>query len=320
MISQHESLVALSTPVAILGYGNQGRAQALNLRDSGIEVVIGARSGGQAFATAIADGFKPVTLEAAVQTSQVVMFLLPDTEIPKVYQSLLTLLPGKTVGFAHGFAFHFGFLERLARCKYFLVGPKGAGAILRARYESGTGLPGIYAVAENSRPETVELAKAYAAAIGCATRYLKQTTFQEETESDLFGEQVVLCGGIPLLMQEAFEVLVENGHDPEMAFLETCFEAKLIVELWMKHGPAGMTQKISPTAFYGGLTRGREILGSDSKARMQKIFTQIRNGEFAKEWMKEGTAGAPSLKAAYSWSKDSQLQSTYEKLKPSVID
>lgn len=301
--------------VAILGYGNQGRAHALNLRDSGIQVVVGAEKGRNSFAKALEDGFEPVPFELACQTASIVMFLLPDTVIPRIYQSLIEFLPGKTIGFAHGFALHFGFVQKLPECGYFLVGPKGAGAILRARYEAGSGLPGVYATEGKDSDRLSAMAMAYASGIGCDRIYLKHTTFQEETECDLFGEQVVLCGGLMELMEQAFEVLAENGHDPEMAFFECCYEAKLILELWLAHGPVGMSQSISPTAFYGGATRGKRVLGRNSKKRFKEIFREIRSGQFAEEWMAEAKNNSPTLKKVRKSLQGSVLEATYQVLK-----
>lgn len=290
--------------VAILGYGNQGRAHALNLRDSGVTVTVGARPG-KGFDQAVEDGFSPVAFETAVDAAPVVVFLLPDQIIPGVYGALHSKLSGKSIGFAHGFALHFGFVERLPDTEYFLVGPKGAGAILREKYLNGEGLPGVYVGGD--------LAKVYACAIGL--RDLVPTTFQEETECDLFGEQVVLCGGIFELMQQAYEVLVEKGHSPEMAFLECCFEARLITQLWMDNGPKGVTQRISPTAFYGGLTRGKRLVTPETRREMEKIFDEIRDGSFAKEWMREAEAGMPKLVEAHDDEGRSSLQAVFDRMR-----
>lgn len=290
--------------VAILGYGNQGRAHALNLRDSGCQVTVGARPG-KGFDEAVRDGFSPLPFEAAIEAAPVVVFLLPDHVIPGVYGSVRARLCGKTIGFAHGFALHFGFIERRDDAEYFLVGPKGAGAILREKYLSGEGLPGVIVGGD--------IAKVYACAIGL--RDLIPTTFQEETECDLFGEQAVLCGGIFELMQQAYEVLVEKGHSPAMAFLECCFEARLITELWMQNGPLGVTERISPTAAYGGLTRGRRLVTEDTRREMEKIFDEIRGGAFAKEWMQEAQAGMPVLKEGRSEKKRQELQEVFDRMR-----
>lgn len=299
--------------IAILGYGNQGRAQALNLRDSGLSVLVGARPGASADQARM-DGFSVQAPIDAAEQAAVVMFLLPDTVIPSVYGAVQSRLAGKTIGFAHGFAFHFGFLERLEGCGYFLVGPKGAGSILRARYESGEGLPAVFAVANPEDEATRAVARAYAAGIGCAKLYLKETTFKEETECDLFGEQAVLCGGLMELMQEAFETLTRAGFDPEMALLETCYEARLILDLWLKYGPAEMTKRISPTAFYGGLTRGKRVLGDGVRERMETVLGEIQSGDFAREWMKKSLSQQTGFEEAYERLKATKLNATYQRL------
>lgn len=301
--------------VAVLGYGNQGRAHALNLRDSGVTVLVGARKG-DGSDKAKEDAFPVLSVEEAVTRAEVVMFLLPDQVIPGVYGAVAARpgLKGKLVGFAHGFAYHFGFIEKIPGCEYFLVGPKGAGAILRANFEKGAGLPGVFALSEGASPESRELCLAYAKGIGVATSVLIETSFKEETECDLFGEQSVLCGGILQLMENAFEILVENGHTPEMAFFECCFEARTILELWMKYGPKGMAERISPTAFYGGLTRGRRIITAETRKEMEKVFAEVRSGKFAQEWMKEVELGTPALLEERRRLANSPLNAVYQSL------
>lgn len=302
--------------IGILGYGNQGRAHALNLRDSGIEVIVGSRSG-KGFEQALTDGFSPVELEQAAKDSQVLVFLLPDQIIPEVYGKLAYLFKNgeREVGFSHGYAYQFGAIERYPKTGYFLVGPKGAGAILRANFVSGEGLPGVFAV-ESPKKETRAVCLSYAKAIGLAKTTLLETSFKEETECDLFGEQAVLCGGIMELMEAAFETLVKNGNSPEMAFFECCYEARMILELWMKFGPEELSRRISPTAFFGGLTRGRRIIDSEAKKRMEVIFEEIRNGQFQKEWREEVEKGYPHLESRRRILKDSALEKTYQSLKP----
>lgn len=297
--------------VAILGYGNQGRTHALNLRDSGVSIVVGARLG-KGYDQAVKDGFRPVSPPDAARKASIVMFLFPDEVIPDQYQAVREALAGKKVGFCHGFAYHYRLIERLSGCSYFLVGPKGPGAVLRERYLDETGLPGVFAIEANDE-ETREIAQSYAKALGIR-KVLIETTFQEETECDLFGEQAVLCGGIFELMEQGFQTLTQNGHSPEMAFFETCFEAKLILELWMKYGPKGVREKISPTAFYGGLTRGKRLIDESTRQEMQNIFTEIRNGEFAREWMEEVKRGMPELVKKREEVSRSQLEKMWEKL------
>jgi ketol-acid reductoisomerase len=300
--------------IAILGYGNQGQAHALNLRDSGSSVVIGARPG-TGFDRAKADGFSPVSFQDAVQRSEIIMLLLPDQEISKIVQDLQLLLAGKVIGLAHGFAYVFGGIDSLPNCRYFLAGPKGAGAILRARFIEGTFLPGAFAV---SHSELKPLAQDYCRGIGINPKLLIETTFREETECDLFGEQAVLCGGIFRLMEMAFETLVKNGASREMAFLETCFEAKTILDLWMKYGPYELSRRISPTAFYGGLTRGKRVVPDEARMELEKIFQEVRSGEFAKEWLEEVENGTPSLSKERERLKKSELDSLYQKMRDNL--
>lgn len=305
-----------SRSVAILGYGNQGRAHALNLRDSGVRVTVGAREG-KGKTLAEAEGFAVLSFEQAACAADTILFLLPDQIIPQVYQEVQSLLAGKQVGFAHGFAFHFGYIQKIPTVQYFLVGPKGAGAVLRERYVTGEGLPGVYAT-DSEDPQLIELAQSYAKAIGLATKVLLKTSFAEETECDLFGEQAVLCGGIFALMEKAFQTLVKNGHSPEMAFFETCFESKLIVDLWMKYGPKEVTERISPTAFYGGLTRGKELVDENAEKKMQSIFERIRSGAFAREWMQEVERGLPTLQEKRRELSESLLEKTYQSMKERI--
>lgn len=302
-------------PIAILGYGNQGRAHALNLRDSGCQVRVGARPG-VGFELARKDGFEPMPFETACEQSQILMFLLPDLVIPSVYQQLIPFFNGgqREVGFCHGYAYHFGKIEKFSKTGYFLAGPKGAGVLLRDTFERGKTLPGVLAI-DSPRKETREIAVAYARAVGLAYETLVETTFAEETECDLFGEQVVLCGGLLELMETAFEVLVESGQTPEMAFLECCYEAKLILDLWLHEGPANLYRKISPTAFYGGMTRGRRLVDASSREKMRQALQEIKKGQFSAEWEQEALAGFPQLRARQKSAQESLLEKTYQALK-----
>lgn len=300
--------------IGILGYGNQGRAQALNLKQSGMDVRVGAALGTKGRRQAEVDGFAPESLEECALQADIAVLLLPDEVIGPVHEDLAGSLAGKSVGFSHGFAYHFGTFEKLDSCEYFLVNPKGAGFMLRRAVEQGESLPGVFSVPKGSKPETRTIAMAYAKAIGCGEVYLHETSFAEETECDLFGEQAVLCGGIMELMSAGFETLVNNGHSEEMAFFECCFEAKLILDLWMAHGPAGLSEKISPTAFYGGLTRGRRLINEQTRREMQKVFEEIRSGDFAKEWLAEVKAGKKSLKQAHQAQLKSRLEATFQRL------
>lgn len=301
--------------IAILGYGNQGRAHALNLRDSGCQVIVGARPG-NGFELAKKDGFTPKSICEAAEEAQVVLFLLPDLIIPEVYRELSYLFSEgqRDIGFCHGYAYHLGGIEKFPKTGYFLVGPKGAGVVLRETFQNGKSLPGVFAIV-SPRKETRELALAYAKAVGISEKTLIETTFQEETECDLFGEQVVLCGGILELMESAFQVLIEKGQTPEMAFFECCYEAKLILDVWMKEGPQGLSKKISPTAFFGGLTRGRRLIDENTREKMRAMFDEIRSGHFSAEWKAEAQAGFPTLEKRLQEQSQSELQKTYDRLK-----
>lgn len=301
--------------IAVLGYGNQGRAHALNLRDSGLSVVVGARAGKGAD-RAKADGFSPVDPADAVRAADVAVFLFPDHVIPEVYRQVAPLLQNKIIGFAHGFALHFGWIDALPGCGYFLVGPKGAGAVLRTRFEDGGGLPGVFAVGPGAGEETRAVALAYAKGIGVGGTYLVETSFAEETECDLFGEQAVLCGGLMELMQSAFTTLIDNGHGEEMAFLETCYEVKTIIELWLQHGPKEMGEAISPTAYFGGKTRGARVIDDRVKAELRKIFADVRSGAFAREWKKEVDGGAKRMVEWHREDAASPLEPIHARLQP----
>jgi len=300
--------------VAILGYGNQGRAHALNLRDSGVLVRVGCASPSSQ-KRANEDGFEGASYLDAVKESDIAMLLVADQCMPAVFESILPSLKlnRKIIGFAHGYAVHFRTIQIPENIPYFLAAPKGAGAILRANFQKGGGLPGAFAVGSDPSDEFKALVLSYAKAIGIATSFLIESSFQEETEGDLFGEQAVLCGGLMQLMENAFEILVSNGAQPETAFLDCCFEAKMILELWIQYGPYEFSKMISPTAFYGGLSRGRRIIDSRVRAEMEKIFDELRNGEFKSEWAKEVAAGMPTLEPERQRLRDSPLQNAFER-------
>lgn len=298
--------------VAILGYGNQGRAHALNLRDSGVKVMIGSRQG-KSFDLALQDRFEPISIADAIPKADILMWLLPDQEMPKIYQEHIELIkPTHTIGFAHGFCYHYNLISKNSSLQYFIAAPKGPGYALRKAYEKGESLPGVYAL---SQKDTLlkQLVTSYLEAIGCK-KHIFETNFKEETECDLFGEQAVLCGGLLELIQQSYKVLLDNGHSEEMAFFETCFEAKLILELLLEHGPSDMAEKISPTAFYGGHLAGKRLINQNVKEELKKIFTEIQDGNFAKNWMKEVDNGMKNVLFAKNEVKESKLQAIYEKL------
>jgi ketol-acid reductoisomerase len=297
--------------VAILGYGNQGRAHALNLRDSGVKVIIGSRPG-KSFNQALEDRFAPMSIASAISEADVLMWLLPDQEMPQIYQEHIELIkPTHTIGFAHGFCYHFNLISKSTPLQYFIAAPKGSGFSLRRAYEKGESLPGVFALSDKDDSLKL-LVTSYLEAIGCK-KFIFETNFKEETECDLFGEQAVLCGGLIELIQQSYKILIENGHSEEMAFFETCFEAKLILELLLEHGLSGMSDKISPTAFYGGHLAGKRLINQNVKDELKKIFTEIQNGTFAKNWMTEVQTGMKSLQAAKKEVKESPLQAIFVK-------
>jgi ketol-acid reductoisomerase len=285
--------------IAILGYGSQGHAQAQNLRDSGCNVVVGQRPGGPNYDLAVKHGFKPVSLEEATKQGDLVNILLPDEVQGDLYKQCIrpNLKAGAILMASHGFNFHFGQVEPPPGHDIMLVAPKGPGHLVRSEFEKGGGVPSLIAVGEGARPETLKLGLAYAKGIGGTRGGVIQTTIAEETETDLFGEQVVLCGGVSELVKSAFQVLVDAGYQPEMAYFECLHELKLIVDLFYQGGLSYMRYSVSNTAEYGDYTRGPRIITDETRREMRKILTEIQNGQFAREWILENRAGAPAFKA-----------------------
>ena len=285
--------------IAILGYGIQGRGHALNLRDSGCEVVVAQRPGGPHHAQAIEDGFQPTSVAEAAREAQVIMVLLQDTLQPEVYKSAILphLKSGKALAFAHGFNIHFHQIEPPKEVDVFLVAPKGPGSLVRQLYVEGGGVPSLVAVHQDASGKARDIALAYAKGIGSTKAGVLETTFAEETETDLFGEQTVLCGGAAELIKAGFDTLVEKGYQPELAYFECLHELKLIVDMIYAQGIQGMWARVSETARYGGLTRGSRIINDATRAEMRKILEEIRSGYFAKEWITETQAGRPVFKA-----------------------
>jgi ketol-acid reductoisomerase len=279
--------------VAIIGYGSQGHAHALNLRDSGIDVRVGLRDGSSSKAKAEAAGLKVVPIAQAAQEADVIMLLLPDTEQKRVYDADIApnLQPGDALAFAHGFNIRFGRIKAPEGVDVFMVAPKGPGHLVRRTYEEGGGVPCLIAVEQDASGKARELALAYADAIGGSRAGVLDTTFAEETETDLFGEQVVLCGGLTALVQAGFETLVDAGYQPESAYFECLHEVKLIVDLMYEEGISGMRYSISDTAEYGDVTRGPRIVTDETKAEMKRILAEIKDGRFADEWVKESESG-----------------------------
>jgi ketol-acid reductoisomerase len=283
--------------VAVIGYGSQGHAHALNLRDSGVDVRVGLREGSSSRAKAEAAGLSVKSVAEAAAEADLVMILLPDTEQAAVYESEIApnLSSGDAVFFAHGFNIRFGLIKPDASLDVAMVAPKGPGHLVRRTYTEGGGVPSLIAVAQDASGKARDLALSYAHAIGGTRAGVLDTTFEEETETDLFGEQVVLCGGLTALVQAGYETLTEAGYQPESAYFECLHELKLIVDLMYENGIAGMRFSISDTAEYGDVTRGPRIVNEAVKAEMKKILGEIRSGEFAKEWVEENRAGRPNF-------------------------
>ena len=285
--------------LAILGYGSQGHAHAQNLRDSGLNVVVAEPPGTPNYEQAVKDGFQPLSTEEATKKGDMVTILLPDELQADVFRTQIRdhLSPGNVVVCSHGFNVHFGQFEVPKGVATVLVAPKGPGHLLRAEYVRGAGVPCLIALGEGAGDETRKLGLAYAKGIGGTRAGVIETTFAEETETDLFGEQVVLCGGVSALVKAAFEVLVEAGYQPEMAYFECMHELKLIVDLFYQGGLNYMRYSVSNTAEYGDYTRGPRIITDETKAEMRRILEEVRSGQFAREWILENKANAPMFKA-----------------------
>jgi ketol-acid reductoisomerase len=281
--------------IAILGYGSQGHAHALNLKDSGVDVRVGLRAGSASKAKAEAAGIPVLSTADACREADVIMILLPDTDQARVYREEIepNLQAGDSIAFAHGFNIHFGQITPPKGVDVWMIAPKGPGHLVRRTFEEGGGIPALVAVSADETGTAKQLALAYAKAIGATRAGVLDTTFQEETETDLFGEQVVLCGGLTSLITASFETLVNAGYQPESAYFETLHEVKLIVDLIYEGGIANMRYSISDTAEYGDMTRGPRIVTDETRAEMRKILEEIQNGTFAKEWIHENETGRP---------------------------
>lgn len=284
-------------PIAIVGYGNQGRAQAQNLRDSGYDIVVGAAGGRPSAERARRDGFAVLPVDEAVRRAGAIAVLLPDESHGTIYAREIGphLTAGKLLVFAHGFSIHYQTIVPPADVDVVLVAPKGAGSMVRRLYVEGTGTAALVAVAQNASGRALELALAYAAGLGAGRVGMLRTTFREETETDLFGEQAVLCGGLSALIKAGFETLVAAGYQPELAYFECLHEIKLIVDLIYERGLTGMRAAISNTAEYGDLTRGPRLVGPAVRQAMSEILAEIQSGEFARAWLEENAAGCANL-------------------------
>ena len=304
--------------VAIAGYGSQGHAHALNLRDSGVKnITIVLRPGSGSAVKAENDGFTVKTAAEAAKDADVFMILTPDEGQADLYNDHVheNLKEGAALAFAHGLNIHFGLIEPRADIDVFMIAPKGPGHTVRSEYDRGAGVPTLVAVAQDASGNTMDVALSYAAGIGGGRAGIVETTFQEECETDLFGEQVVLCGGLTALIMAGYETLIEAGYAPEMAYFECCHEVKLIVDLIYEGGIANMRYSISNTAEYGDYTRGPRIVDSETRQRMRKILDEIQSGQFVTEWMAENGAGQPSFKAMRRRGAEHPIEEVGEKLR-----
>ncbi|MCF8012085.1 MAG: ketol-acid reductoisomerase [Clostridiales bacterium] len=284
--------------IAVMGYGSQGHAQALNLKESGLDVVVGLRKGSSSREKAESNGLKVMDVSAAAESADIIQILVPDELQPQIYEKEIKpyLKPGKSIMFSHGFNIHFGQIEPPGDVDVFMVAPKSPGHLVRRMYEEGKGVPGLVAVHQDATGKAMELGMAYAKGIGCTRAGLFETTFREETETDLFGEQAVLCGGVSELIKAGFETLVNAGYAPEMAYFECMHELKLIVDLIHEGGLSYMRYSISNTAEYGDYMSGKRIVDDEVKSHMKEVLEEIQNGEFARKWISENQANRPVFK------------------------
>jgi ketol-acid reductoisomerase len=303
--------------VAIIGYGSQGHAHALNLKESGVNVVVGLRPDSQSAAKAKADVLEVLSPAEAAKKGDLVMLLVPDEIMGDVYTADIEagLEPGNMLLFAHGFAVHFGTVTPPAGVDVAMAAPKGPGHLVRRQYTEGKGVPGLMAVEVDATGNAEGLIRAYIKGIGCTRAGVIPTTFRDECESDLFGEQVVLCGGLTELVRAGFDTLTEAGYPPELAYFECLHEVKLIVDLMYEKGIAGMRYSISNTAEYGDLTRGKRIITDDTRAEMKKILAEIQSGQFAEEWIAEYKAGLPNFNATAEAQANHPIEVTGKKLR-----
>jgi ketol-acid reductoisomerase len=285
--------------VAVIGFGSQGHAHAQNLRESGVDVVVGLREGSESAAAARDAGLEVLPIAEAASRGRIVAILVPDERHRAVFEEEVRdgIAEGDLLLFGHGFSVHYGEVQPPPGVDVVLVAPKGPGHLVRRQFTEGSGVPGLIAVAQDASGHARDLALAYARGIGCTRGGVIETTFKDETETDLFGEQAVLCGGASALVQAGFETLVEAGYDPEMAYFECLHELKLIVDLMYEKGLAGMRYSISNTAEYGDYTRGRRIVDEHVRAQMKDILREIQSGDFAREWIAENRAGQEHFRA-----------------------
>lgn len=303
--------------IAIIGFGSQGHAHALNLKDSGLDVVVGLREGGRSWEKAIQAGVRVVPADEAAANADIIMILTPDETQAAIYANDIAphMAPGKALAFAHGFNIHFHQIVPPADVDVIMIAPKGPGHTVRFQYESGFGVPALIAVYQDATGQAKDIALAYAKGIGSAKAGVLETTFKEETETDLFGEQAVLCGGTSELIRAGFDTLVEAGYQPEIAYFECLHELKLIVDLIYAQGISGMRYSISNTAEYGDITVGKRIITEETRKEMKRVLDDIQSGRFAREWMLENKANQPVLKAGRAKESDHLIEQVGKQLR-----
>jgi ketol-acid reductoisomerase len=303
--------------VAIIGYGSQGHAHALNLKDSGVDVVVGLREGSDSVAKAREQGLEVLSVVDAASRGDIVMILLPDERHHDVWEAEIRdgIAEGNMIMFGHGFSIHYDEVKPPPGVDVGMVAPKGPGHLVRRQFTEGSGVPGLIAVEQDATGNARALALAYAKGIGCTRGGVIETTFKDETETDLFGEQAVLCGGASELVQAGFETLVDAGYDPEMAYFECLHELKLIADLMYEKGLAGMRFSISNTAEYGDYTRGKRVITDETRAAMRQILKEIQHGDFAREWIAENRAGQENFLRMRAEQADTQVEHVGEELR-----
>ena len=307
--------------VAVLCYGSQGHAHALNLKESGVDVVVGLREDSSSVEKARGDGLEVLSIADAASRGDVVMVLLPDEKQAEIWQADVAdgIAPGNLLLFAHGFSIHFGQIEPSSEVDVGMVAPKSPGHLVRRQYKDGNGVPGLVAIHQDASGNARDLVLAYAKGIGCTRAGVIETSFREETETDLFGEQAVLCGGVTELVRAGYETLVDAGYDPRLAYFECLHELKLIVDLMYEKGISGMRYSISNTAEYGDLTRDKRVITDETRESMRQILGEIQSGEFAKEWIAENRAGQENFNRMREEQKGHQIEREGKELR-SMMD
>ncbi|HMK54134.1 MAG TPA: ketol-acid reductoisomerase [Methanobacteriaceae archaeon] len=303
--------------VAVIGYGSQGMAQARNMAESGLNVVVGLRKGGSSWNVAQADGLEVMTVEDAAKKADIIHILIPDEIQAQVYDESIKdgLEEGNTLSFSHGYNIHFQYIKPPKNVNVTMIAPKGPGATVRQQYLDGFGVPGLVAVQQDYTGDAQAIALAMGQGSGLTRAGVLETTFKEETETDLFGEQAVLCGGVTELIKAGFSTLVEAGYQPEVAYFETCHELKLIVDLIYQKGFAGMWHDVSNTAEFGGLSRRQRLITDETRKEMKNVLKEIQTGKFTKEWALENQAGAPQLNRLRALEDDLQIEKEGRKLR-----